>query len=177
MYLATHENSNNLNDNLFFGCAQGDNVIVLEIDATQLNTECYFPDDAFFYMLDGEFCEYAIDLSAKELKEFLSENTSDFCKKFGLNAKKGHDLLKAFCKSDGTMEEYAPIAKKMGIEYLQEQGETAYLGNVSPTAIKGWHYHPDSPGPWLTAENTLPNIPQYKANATARVQNTSKNRP
>lgn len=145
VYLSTCENSNNLNCRLFTECGVDDAVIVLRIDSSKLNADKYFPDDAFFYMLDDIYCADTDEMTSSELKEFVDEMYLDFATQFGFkDNKKAKRILSAFCKSDGSMEEYSDIAKKMGLEYLVGQGETAYLGDINPEAILDWKLHPAS---------------------------------
>lgn len=147
VYLSTSINSNNLHTHLFAKCdPEVDDIIVLEIDTAQLDPQRYFPDDAFFYALDRDYCEDGADLEEGELKEYVDERVDDFCDQFGVDKKKGCRLLKAFCQADGSPESYAPLAKELAHEYLAAQGEVAYLGDVPASAIIGWHYHPDTPG-------------------------------
>lgn len=146
VYLSIYEDSNNLNTALFDECSDDDQVVVLRIDADKLDSTKYFPDDAFFYMLDDLYCEEADEMTKSELKEFVDGNYEDFAERFGFSdLRKAKQLLNAFCKSDGSMQAYADIAKKMGLEYLVSQGETAYLGNIAPEAILDWKIHPASP--------------------------------
>lgn len=144
VYLSRHENSNNLNAKLFDEREPGDQVVVLEIDAMALDVEKYFPDDAFFHMLD---CDFNIEEADCSVAAFVEENRADFAARFGLDGEKAERLLGQFCSSDGDMESYAPIARQMAREYLAAQGEIAYLGDVPASAILGWKTHPkSSPG-------------------------------
>jgi hypothetical protein len=147
VYLSSLADSSNLNSALFNKCdAETDDVIVLEIDPVHLDAARYFPDDAFFYALDDQYCENTDGLEDDELEEYVSEMLDDFCAQFGVDPKKGRRLLTAFCEADGSPESYAPIAKELAHEYLGAQGEVAYLGDVPAAAIVSWRYHPETPG-------------------------------
>lgn len=144
VYLSTYTTSNNLHSNLFDG--DDDQVIVLKIDIKDLDTKLFYPDDAFFYMLDAEYCADADDMDIDDINAFVLENYEDFMDDFGFtDVKKAKQILKSFLKSDGSAEEYANIAKDIGVEYLIGQGEIAYLGDVPSSAIVSWEIHPNSP--------------------------------
>lgn len=148
VYLSTREESGNLNMALFEKEGPDTEVIVLRIRASYLRRDAFYPDDAFFYKLDEDFCEDAEDLieDPAELRSFIKEMTPAFCDLSGLYPKEGAKILKAFLHSEGTSEEYAVIARKMGgFQYLLRQGEAAYLDDVPASSILGWEYHPNSP--------------------------------
>jgi hypothetical protein len=147
VYLSTSEESGNLNSALFDKEGPETEVIVLRIRASDLRQDAFYPDDAFFYKLDETFCEDAEDLAEDpaELREFIKEMTAAFCDLSGLDPKEGARTLMAFLRSEGTADEYAVIARKMGgFQYLLRQGEAAYLGDVPASAILDWEFHPDS---------------------------------
>ncbi len=138
VYLSRHKHSNNLNTALFDG---GDPVVVLEIDAAALDQDLIYPDECLFAMIDEEFLP---DPDEAPEGEGFEGAVEEFAEHFGMSKKKARAILAA-CAGASSEAEYPTITKSMWKEYLKAEGEIAYLGDIPPTAIKGWHLHPDSP--------------------------------
>ena len=137
VYLSRHEHSNNLNTALF---EDDDAVIVLEIDAAALDEAHIYPDEALFVLIDEDFLP---DPDEPVDGEEFAEATEEFADHFGMSRKKARAILEA-CARAASNADYPAITKSMWGEYLKAEGEIAYLGDIPPSAIKGWHLHPES---------------------------------
>lgn len=138
VYLSASPVSGNLNTALF----DGRDVVVLEIDPASLDPDLAYPDDLLMFMLDEEFLA---DLDAPE--DLDKEAIDEFSARFGMDPDKaGRILIAALEAPDETA--YPAILKEMWPEYLEAEGEIAYLGDVPASAIREWRfYSPPAAGP------------------------------
>lgn len=145
VYLSRHEHSNNLNTALFED-NQEDPVIVLEIDGSYLDQEKIYPDEALFYFIDEAILpDPDLDPNDPGFKEEFMEAATDFAIRYGMSLTRARQLLMRFFEDDGS--NYPEISREMWRHYLAVDGEIAYLGDIPPQAILGWHYHPNTPNP------------------------------
>ncbi len=137
VYLSRHEASSNLVTSIF--CAPNDPVIVLEIDADQLDPDKMYPDDCIGAILERFWVDDDEQTGQPE-KESFDDSATEFAKHFGMSVEKARDIL---MRTGTAQEDEIPeIVKCMTQEYMNTEGEIAYLGDVPPTCILGWSYHP-----------------------------------
>lgn len=136
VYISRHPLSGNLNTALF-----GDGeVVVLEIDPASLDPDLAYPDDLLMFILDEEFlsgCDRPEDLDAGIIDSFAA--------RFSLERGKAERILTAALEAPDESA-YPGILKEMWPEYLEAEGELAYLGDIPAAAIIGWceYKHPYS---------------------------------
>lgn len=131
VYLSRHENSSNLNSDLFRTEDESENapVSVLMIDADQLDPDLFRPDDSFFYILDEEYLESWEDIDDGEKAGLVRE----FSTRYSISEDSALDLLTR-CAEEGEAE-YSAILAPIWREILAVEGEVSYLGDVPASAI------------------------------------------
>lgn len=127
IYLSSRPESGNLNGNLFEEGGERYEVVVIEIDATGLNPDKFYPDDALYYMIDEDYMEFW------ENEAERPHLISDFAEHFSMSEDKAERMLSS-CYEHGEGH-YQHILKEMWKEYIEKEGEVAYAADVPPSAI------------------------------------------
>ena len=114
VYLSAHPEPDNLCAELF---AAGD-VVVLEVDATGMDPDLFYPDDFF---LDK--------VAAGE----MLEDVDDVMETLGLDESEARSLLDRLEHCEGS--DFAEALKPFAAWHAREHGEVSYVGDVPPDAI------------------------------------------
>ena len=127
VYLSSRPESGNLNGNLFEEDGERYEVVVIEIDATGLDPDKFYPDDALYYVIDEDYTEFW------ENEPERPHLIADFSARFSMDEHKAERLLSS-CYERGE-EHYQHILKEMWKEYMAAEGEVAYASDVPISAI------------------------------------------
>lgn len=121
IYLSTNMNGNNLPINLY-----SHDLISLEIDLSSLSLSLIRPDDGIYWAYGHEEMFVEDDLDEVRSAFGLSTNEEAMSKLEILEELEDHELVDAF--------------KDLGMWYLNQEGEIAYLGDIDFNLIKEVHY-------------------------------------